>query len=115
MLIALLWVAPKFAQRESARDLLKLADARGYANVPVLAQRSDDRSAQFYAHDRVVYNDEGEVVTFDEVSSERGRALGEKLLVLIPVDQVDQFQNSPSIEVLGDNGRTAILGWTPRP
>ena len=114
VMIAVYWVAPKFAQRESARDLLQLADARGYANVPVLALRSSDRSAQFYAHDRVVYNEEGEVVTFDEVSVDRGRALGGKLLVLIPVDQVDQYRSSPSIEVIGDNGHHAILGWTPQ-
>jgi 4-amino-4-deoxy-L-arabinose transferase-like glycosyltransferase len=113
VLIALLWVAPKFAARESARDLLQLADARGYANVPVIAQRNDDRSPQFYAHDRVVYNDEGEVVPFDEVTVDKARALGGKLLVLIPVEYVDHFRNARGIEVIGDNGRTALLGWTP--
>ena len=47
--------AARFANRESVRDLLLLADARGYANAPVIAQRSDDRSAEFYAYGRVVY------------------------------------------------------------
>jgi 4-amino-4-deoxy-L-arabinose transferase-like glycosyltransferase len=105
--------APPIAHRESVRDLLQLADSRGYANVPVIAQRSDDRSAQFYAHDRVVYNDEGEVVPFDEVTVDKARALGGKLLVLIPVDNVEHFRNARGIEVIGDNGKTAILGWTP--
>ena len=115
VLIVLYTAAPKFAHRESVRDLLQLAYARGYANVPVLAQRSDDRSAQFYAHDRVVYNDEGEVVTFDEISLARARTLGGRLLVLISVDYVDQYRDEPGIEVIGDNGRTAILGWTLQP
>jgi len=115
VLIALYCVAPKYAHRESVRDLLLLADARGYANVPVIAQRSDDRSAQFYAHDRVVYNDEGEVVPFDEVTVDKARTLGKKLLVLIPVEYVDHFRNARGIDVIGDNGRTAILGWTPPP
>ena len=106
--------APPIAHRESVRDLLQLADARGYGNVPVLAQRSDDRSPQFYAHDRVVYNDEGEVVTFDEVTVDRARKLGGRLLVLIPVEYVDHFRNARGIEVIGDNGRTAILGWEPQ-
>lgn len=106
--------APPVANRESVRYLLLAADNVGYANAPVIAQRSDDRSAQFYAHDRVVYNDEGEVVTFDEVSVDQARALGGKLLVLLPVDRVGQFRNTPGIEVIADNGRTAILGWTPR-
>ena len=113
-LIGLYFVAPKFAHRESVRDLLLLADARGYANVPVIAQRSDDRSAQFYAYDRVIYNDEGEVVPFDEVTVDKARALGKKLLVLISLEYVDQFRNAPGIEVIGDNGRTAILGWEPQ-
>lgn len=114
VIVLLTCAAAPVAHRESVRDLLRLADARGYANVPVLAQRTDDRSAQFYAHDRVVYNNAGEVVTFDEVTVDQARALGGKLLVLIPVDYVDQYRNSPGIEVIGDNGRTAILGWTPR-
>jgi hypothetical protein len=80
----------------------------------VLAQRTDDRSAQFYAHDRVVYDDEGEVVTFDQVTVERARTLGGKLLVLIPVEYVEHFRNARGIEVIADNGKTAILGWEPQ-
>lgn len=114
IVVILTCAAPSVAHRESVRDLLKLADARGYANVPVLAQRSDDRSAQFYAHDRVVYNDQGEVVTFDEVSVDEARARGGKLLVFIPLEYVDEFKDEPGIEVIGDNGRTALLGWTIR-
>jgi 4-amino-4-deoxy-L-arabinose transferase-like glycosyltransferase len=113
VLVALHWFAPKFAQRESVRDLLRLADARGYANVPVLAQRSDDRSAQFYAHDRVIYNDEGEVIAFDEITLDEARAHGAKLLVLIQSQYVDDFRDASNIEVIGDNGRIAVLGWTP--
>ncbi len=115
VLIILTCAAPPVARRESVRDLLALAAARGYANVPVLAQRSDDRSAQFYAHDRVVYNDEGEVVTFDEVTLDQARARGGKLLVFIAVEYVDEFRDRPGLEVLGDNGRTAVLGWTTPP
>jgi 4-amino-4-deoxy-L-arabinose transferase-like glycosyltransferase len=113
VVIALHLVAPKYAQRESVRDLLQLADARGYAAAPVLAQRGDDRSAQFYAYDRVVYNEDGEVMTFDEISVDEARALGSKILVLIPAQYLNDFKGSPKIEVIGDNGHTAILGWTP--
>ena len=110
--IVLTCAAPAVAHRESVRDLLELADARGYAGVPVLAQRTDDRSAQYYAHDRVVYNDLGEVVTVDEVTVDEARARGGKFVVFIPVDYVDHFRNWSGIEVIGDNGRTAVLGWT---
>ncbi len=106
--------APPIAHRESVRDLLKLADDRGYAGVPVLAQRSDDRSAQYYAHDRVVYNKEGEVIQFDEVSLDAARAIGPKLVVIIAAEYVDQYKDAPGIEVIGENGRIAVLGWTVR-
>ncbi|HJP91078.1 MAG TPA: glycosyltransferase family 39 protein [Pyrinomonadaceae bacterium] len=113
VVIVLNFAAEPFAKRESVRDLLLLADARGYANAPVLAQRSDDRSAQFYAYDRVVYNEHGEVVTFDEMSLDEARARGGKFLVLIPVRYVDKFRGASGIEIIADNGRTAILGWNP--
>jgi hypothetical protein len=111
--LLLICAAPPVARRESVRDLLLLADARGYASAPVLAQRSDDRSAQFYAHDRVIYNAEGEPITFDEVTLEQARALGSRLVVLIPAEYANDLKGAPGIEIIGDNGRIAILGWTP--
>jgi 4-amino-4-deoxy-L-arabinose transferase-like glycosyltransferase len=109
----LIFAAPRFAQRESVKDLLRLADARGYAGAPILARTGDDRSAQFYAYDRVVYKTDGEVMTVDEVSRAQARALGNKILVLIPLENVKYFRGAPGFEILGDNGRTAALGWTP--
>ena len=112
LIIVLHWVAPKYAQHESVRDLLLLADARGYASTPVVALRSDDRSAQFYAHDRVIYNDEGEVITFDEITLDQARAHGSKLVVLIQAEYVNEYRDAPNIEIIGSNGRIAILGWS---
>jgi 4-amino-4-deoxy-L-arabinose transferase-like glycosyltransferase len=112
VVIALNFAALRYANRESVRDLLLLADARGYANAPVLAQRSDDRSPEFYAYGRVVYRPDGEPVTFDEVSVDAARGLGGKLVVMIPAQYVENFRSTPGIEVIGDNGRNALLGWT---
>lgn len=109
----LIFAAPRFAQRESVRDLLRLADARGYAGAPILARTGDDRSAQFYAYDRVVYKTDGEVMTVDEVSRAQARALGNKIVVLVPLEHVDHFRGAPGFEFIGDNGQTAALGWTP--
>lgn len=113
VMVVLICAAPAVGQRESVRDLLQLADIRGYASAPVLAQRSDDRSAQFYAHDRVVYNAEGEPITFDEVSLEQARALGERIVVFIPLEYADNFKNARNMEFFGDNGRLAVFGWKP--
>ncbi|HEV2836147.1 MAG TPA: glycosyltransferase family 39 protein [Pyrinomonadaceae bacterium] len=111
--VVLIFAAPRFAQRESVKDLLLLADARGYVNAPVLAQRGDDRSAQFYAHDRVIYNAEGEPVTFDEVTLNQARALGSRVVVLIPAEYANDLKGAPGFEIIGDNGHIAIFGWTP--
>jgi 4-amino-4-deoxy-L-arabinose transferase-like glycosyltransferase len=111
VVIVLNTAALPYANRESARDLLLLADQRGYANAPVLAQRGDDRSAEFYAHDRVVYGTNGEPVTFDEISVAEARARGDKFVVLIPLEYVENYRGSPRIEIIGDNGHTAVLGW----
>ena len=113
VMIALNFGAARYANRESVRDLLLLADARGYANAPVLAQRSDDRSAEFYAYGRVVYGRDGEPLTFDEISVDEARARGGKFVVMIPVEYVENFRGVSTIEVIGNNGKTAVLGWQP--
>ena len=113
VLIALLFFARPIANRESSKNLLLLADARGYAGAPVLARDSDDRSAEFYAYDRVVYKPDGEVMTFDKMSVDEARARGGKFVVLIPIEYVEDFRGTAGIEIIGDNGRTAVLGWKP--
>ncbi|HKV36327.1 MAG TPA: glycosyltransferase family 39 protein [Pyrinomonadaceae bacterium] len=113
VMVVSICAAPAVGQRESVKDLLQLADVRGYASAPVLAQRSDDRSAQFYAHDRVVYNAEGEPITFDEVTLGQARALGERIVVFIPLEYADNFKNAGNMEFFGDNGRLAVFGWKP--
>ena len=113
VMIVSICAAPTVGQRESVKDLLQLADVRGYASAPVIAQRSDDRSAQFYAHDRVVYNAEGEPITFDEITLEQARGLGEKIVVFIPLEYAANYKDAGNMELLGDNGRLAVFGWKP--
>src|SRR6185369_6064704 len=88
VVIVLNFGALRYANRESVRDLLLMADERGYAGAPVLAQKSDDRSAEFYAYGRVVYKPDGEPLTFDEISVDEARARGDKFVVMIPVEYV---------------------------
>jgi len=113
VVIVLNFFAAPFAKRESVKDLLALADARGYANSPVIAQRGDDRSAEFYAYGRVIYRADGEVLTFDEISVDEARARGGKFVVFIPVQYVENYRGASRIEIIGDNGHTAVLGWQP--
>jgi hypothetical protein len=62
----------------------------------------------------VVYDANGEPVTFDEMSVDEARARGGKFVVLIPVEYAENFKYTPGIEIIGDNGRTAIMGWNLR-
>jgi len=114
VLVVLNFFAAPFARRESVRDLLLLADQHGYVNAPVLARRGDDRSAEFYAHGRVVYGPNGEPLSFDEVSVNDARARGWKsVVVFVPLEHAESLRGAPTIEILGDNGKTAVLGWKP--
>ena len=112
-LVALVFFAPPVAKREAVRDLLRLADEKGYANAPVLSRASDDRSAEFYAHGRVIYKADGEPLTFDAMSAAEARARGGRFVVLIPLEHAENYKGSPYIEFIGDNGHTAVLGWNP--
>jgi 4-amino-4-deoxy-L-arabinose transferase-like glycosyltransferase len=113
VVIVLNFGAARYANRESVRDLLLMADAHGFAGAPVLAQRSDDRSAEFYAYGRVVYRPDGEPLTFDEITVGEARARGGKFVVMIPIEYVKNVRGVSTIEVIGDNGKTAVLGWKP--
>ena len=113
VVIVLNFGAARYANRESVRDLLLMADARGYAGAPVIAQRSDDRSTEFYAYGRVVYGPDGEPVTFDEITVDEARQRGGKFVVMIPVEYVANVRGVKTIEIIGDNGKTAVLGWKP--
>jgi 4-amino-4-deoxy-L-arabinose transferase-like glycosyltransferase len=113
VVLVLNFFAAPFARRESVKELLALADARGYANSPVIAQRGDDRSAEFYANGRVIYRADGEVLTFDEITVDDARARGGKFVVFIPMRDVENYRGAPQIEIIGDNGHTAVLGWQP--
>ena len=113
VMVVLNFGAMRYARQESVRDLLLMADARGYAGAPVLAQRSDDRSAEFYASGRVLYGRDGEPVTFDEITVDQARALGGKFVVMIPVEYLNNIRGVKTIEIIGDNGKTTALGWKP--
>ena len=48
--------AAKPAERESSKQLLKLADERGYSQAIIFGLQRDDRSPEFYAAGRVIYD-----------------------------------------------------------
>lgn len=98
-------------RRESTRDLLLLADARGYSKLQVLALPGNDRSAEFYASGRVIYGANGEVTPVydapDIVAGARER--NEKLLAFISLEDLDLYRGKTGVEIIGDNGKLALV------
>jgi 4-amino-4-deoxy-L-arabinose transferase-like glycosyltransferase len=117
LMIALNCGLGKFANRESARDLIHLADARGYASAPVYALHQIDRSAEFYAAGRVVYAADGEPVKFDSFLDvvEAARNNNAPILVVVPVEYAYQLTGLSSAETdkIGTNGRVALIAVSP--
>jgi len=103
--------ATDVVRRESTRDLLRLADAKGYSDLRVLALPADDRSAQFYASGRVIYGSDGEaksVYDAPQVVAE-ARERNEKLLAFIKVRDLSLYREKPGVEIIGDNGKLALV------
>jgi hypothetical protein len=130
LVVVLNCAAPAVAQRDSLRDLLRAADAGGYSNAPVFARRGNDRTAEFYASGRVIYEPDGEVVEVDEPAQllKVARELG-PVLAFVPAEglarfqgavggKVDQQHPTPrsggSIDLIGTNGQLALIGLRPK-
>ncbi len=103
-----------FTSKESTRDLMQLANGRGYGSAPVYALHQIDRSAEFYAAGRVVYAADGEPVRFESALDilEAAREYRAPILVLVPVEYIYQLTGLPSarIDVVGNNGKLALVG-----
>ena len=118
LIVVMYCVAPTFAERESSRRLLQLADSRGYSQAPIYGMQRSDRTPEFYGAGRVVYGADGEPILYEgpfEVIEE-SRRRKEVLLTLVAVGEVKQLTEVSSVqtEVIGDNGRYAIVAVGPR-
>ena len=104
------FVAVDVAQRQSAKDLLAIADSRGFAGLPLFIRR-DDRSPEFYANERVVYGSDGEPARLEAISDmvQETTRRGTPILVLVPLEHLDQYKNPNYVEIIGDNGTVAML------
>ncbi len=118
LIVALNCGVASFAKRESMRDLIQLASARGYNSAPVYALHHFDRSVEFYAGGRVVYGADGEPQRFDNAldvleAAEKNRA---PILVIVPTEHLDQLTGlqSARIDVIGNNGKLALAAVASR-
>ena len=117
LIMALNFAAPALADRQSSKRLLQLADARGYSQAPVYGLQRDERSPEFYAAGRVVYEPDGEPTMYEGVGQvvwESRRRQATILTMARPKD-VQQFRelSSMRVDVVGDNGKVALVAVGP--
>lgn len=114
LVIALNCGAGRIAGRESTRDLIHAATKLGYGTAPVYALHEIDRTAEFYAAGRVVYNAEGQPLRFESALDvlNAARFHGSRVLVFVPLEYLYQLTSLPGahIELIGNNGRMALVG-----
>jgi len=113
LLIALNCDLTRISQRESARDLIDLANSRGYASAPLYSLHDIDRTAEFYAAGRLAYGPDGEPLKFEGAAQvlAAARASGGPILVLVPKEAMQQVTDLKNVqtEVIGVNRRSAII------
>jgi len=104
---------PVLARPESVRDLLAAASARGYRSTPVVQLHTVERTAEFYAADRIAYGANGEPVKLEGVVqvADAARRYGGVVLCFVPKEYEEQLTSYPSIqtEVIANNGRISLL------
>ena len=100
------------ARHDTVGTLLRAAAARGHAAETVLNLHTVERTAEFYAAGRLLYDDEGEPLKLEGANQivEFLRGRGGAALVFVPVEyeaQVNSYQPLAA-ERVGDNGRVAL-------
>jgi 4-amino-4-deoxy-L-arabinose transferase-like glycosyltransferase len=118
LIVAMYCVAPAFADVDSSKRLLQLADARGYSQAAIYGMQRSDRTPEFYAANRVVYGADGEPVMYDSPGQViyESRRRGVVLLAFVPVQEVNQLTGTAvaQTEVIGNNGRYALVAVRAR-
>lgn len=101
------------AARNSVRDLIHAADARGYSSAPVFYLLCDDRTAEFYASGRLAYDATGEPTRFEGAQDVGAaiRAKGGLGVVLIQSRWERQLTDYGAVatEKIADNGRISVF------
>jgi 4-amino-4-deoxy-L-arabinose transferase-like glycosyltransferase len=111
--VGLICAAPTVARKESVRDLLAIATARGYESAPVVQLHTVERTAEFYAAGRITYKPDGEPVKLEGAGqvTEASRKVNGPVLCFVPLEFLSQLTTARNLqcEVLGDNGRVALV------
>jgi 4-amino-4-deoxy-L-arabinose transferase-like glycosyltransferase len=110
--------ARAIANRESVRELMRMAEARGYGGAPMFYLLCDDRTAEFYAGGRLAYQPNGEPIRFDGAQElpPAIRAKAHTALVLVETRWEKQLTDYSGVETekVGSNGWVTLFVVRPR-
>ncbi|MGZ8844321.1 MAG: ArnT family glycosyltransferase [Pyrinomonadaceae bacterium] len=111
--VTLKCIAPVMARTESVRDVLSAAAARGYGATPVVQMHTVERTAEFYAANRMSYGADGEPVKLEGVMQvvDAARRNNGLVLCFVPLQYQSQLTTYAGLksEVIADNGRVALV------
>jgi hypothetical protein len=100
------------ARGETLGRELRLADAEGFGNLPVVCLHEIERTSEFYAAGRLAYDERGEPLKLEGAGevAEFVRRRGGAALVVVPVEDEAQLRAEAGLESrrVGDNGRIAL-------
>jgi len=118
IVVALNCLVRQAVEPQTAKLLLQLADQRGYSQTTIYGLQRDDRTPEFYAAGRVAYGPDREPIMFEDVSTVAAESLAreETLLVFVQMNDVRYLtgMKSVQIDVIGNNGRLALVAVTAR-
>jgi 4-amino-4-deoxy-L-arabinose transferase-like glycosyltransferase len=112
--LLLQFAAPRFADGDSVKNLIKQADEKGFAGEKITNLFTVSHNAEFYAAGRLIRDDAGKLKRYDNFQilvEELKRSGAPRILVFVPHDNTKHITESPLVEseILGDNGETAIV------
>ncbi|MDX6695654.1 MAG: hypothetical protein QOF02_3257 [Blastocatellia bacterium] len=111
--LAVYCLAGAVGQRESTRELLQRAAARGLDTTPVCGLYVIERTAEFYAAGRLMRDASGEAQRFEGAAQvlEAARQSGGAILVFVPIEGIPQLTDYKALDtdIIGDNGTVALI------
>lgn len=114
VIIALQFFVDDYARRDTVKNLIEAATARGFANEKILNFNERFHNAEFYGARRLIRDESGRQKLFStaaEIAEQLKRENSPSALVLSPRGAVDRLTDEKILdaEVLGDNGDAAIV------
>ncbi len=106
-------IAPAIARRQSVRDLLAAASARGYDTTPLVQLHNVDRTAEFYGASQLIRGGDRQPMKLEGAGAVAAMAeyRGGLILCLVPTEFESQLTTYRKVhtEVIGNNGRTSLV------